>query len=210
VTSDENPISSPNVAPPSSSRTVENRENRCGNSSNTLATVCAAEARGQGPTFWLREKDSPIEAPSSGIVHESYNTFRERALEKRNSAAVNDGDREIDVLYKFWSHFLVRNFNANMYNEFKSLAVDDYSRRGFSGGLDNLIHFYSSTLLSNRTIPDEVVGGLVDLINSETRNDKRPMFDSLRSAWRNGAFSLKNRRKIDRLLGPKTKAELKE
>jgi la-related protein 1 len=97
-----------------------------------------------------------------------------------------------------------------MYNEFKSLAVDDYSRRGFSGGLHNLIHFYSSALLSNRTIPDEVVRGLVDLINSETRNDKRPMFDGLRSAWRNGAFSLKNRRKIDRLLDLKTKAELKE
>jgi hypothetical protein len=97
-----------------------------------------------------------------------------------------------------------------MYNEFKSLAVDDYSRRGFSGGLNNLVRFYSSALLSNRSIPDEVVRDLVDLINTETGNDKRPMFDSLRSAWRNAAFNLKNRRKIDRLLDPKTKAELKE
>ena len=55
----------------------------------------------RGPTFWLGEKDSPIEIPSSGIAHESYDTVRERAFEKPNSAAVNDvndGDREIDVL----------------------------------------------------------------------------------------------------------------
>ncbi|BCS09970.1 hypothetical protein ALUC_30787A [Aspergillus luchuensis] len=47
----------------------------------------------------------------------------------------------MDVLYQIWSRFLVQNFNAQMYNEFKSLAFDDFFARNVSGGFFSLHTF---------------------------------------------------------------------
>lgn len=53
-------------------------------------------------------------------------SFKKRVLEKRNLTATYDVDRDMNVLHKFWSHFLVPNFNAQMYNEFRSISADGY------------------------------------------------------------------------------------
>lgn len=171
----------------------------------------ASEASCHLPIFWVQERDSPREVLSSGFVHESYSVFRKRALEKRDLTSTQDGDRDMDVLYQFWSHFLVQNFNAQMYNEFRSLALDDLSARNAGNGFNRLIEFYGSSLSSNRLIPDEVARDLVDLVRKDSTSEcGRAAFEALRSAWRDGSFNSKNRKKIDCVLDAGLRAELEK
>jgi la-related protein 1 len=165
---------------------------------------------GHMPTFWVKDKDNPIECLPADIVHKSYNEFRKQTLDKRRPFTTTDGHLDMDVLYQFWSHFLVRNFNSKMYDEFRSLAFDDLSTRESSTGLKNLIRFYDSVLSSNRVISDGVAQDLVDLVKSESEASERPTFQKLRSAWRNGAFNLKNRKKIDCIIDESLRAELEK
>ena len=67
--------------------------------------------------------------------------FENELLRNDFLTAARDGDHDMEVMCQFWSHFLVHNFNAQMYNEFRSLALDDFSARCASNGLNGHIHF---------------------------------------------------------------------
>lgn len=162
------------------------------------------------PIFWVKDKDTPLESLPTDVVHESYNVFRRGALDNRRSTTFDDGTVDMDILYQFWSHFLVRNFNFNMYHEFRGLAFDDFSSRNCNIGLKHLIKFYDGALSSHSPLPDIVAQDLVDLVKSEADVNERQMFQRLRSAWRNGAFSLKTRKKIDHLLDDHLRVELEK
>ncbi|KAL1958588.1 hypothetical protein VTO42DRAFT_4185 [Malbranchea cinnamomea] len=162
-------------------------------------------------TFWLKCNDKPIESLSTDLVHESYNAFRTKTLEKRLSTPATERLLDMDVLYQFWSHFLVRNFNSKMYNEFKSLAFDDLSSRKSDIGLKHLIKFYDAALsTSSLVISDEVARDVVDLARSELNEKEKPVFRRLRSAWRNGAFNLRSRKKIDGIIDDRLRTELEK
>lgn len=97
-----------------------------------------------------------------------------------------------------------------MYNEFKSLAFDDFTSRKSDVGLKHLTKFYDGALSSNLVISDGVAHDVVDSARSEFDKMEKPVFRSLRSAWRNGAFNLRSRRKIDRIIDDRLRTELEK
>ena len=148
---------------------------------------------GAPPDSWNRE----------GSTVEKYQLLHDRALIERIPGLVSD---DMDWLYQFWSHFLIRNFNLDMYNDFCSTAWED-ADAGNDGGLRHLSQYYSELLTGPRILTERLAKDIVKLAEMEP-NNKRPTFYKLRSQWRNGAFSFKSRKVIDKFLSPEFKAEL--
>ncbi|EEP78616.1 predicted protein [Uncinocarpus reesii 1704] len=191
-----------------SSADLDQRRRAAGLTNSSLVKS-SVQVGGQTPSFWIKSKNNtPIESLSTDLVHESYTIFRKQALDKRLSDSSSETPVDMDVLYQFWSHFLVRNFNSRMYDEFRSLAFDDISSRNSSTGLQYLIKFYAGILSSDKVIPDGIARDLVSLVQSEMNTNEKPTFGQLRRAWRDGAFNLKSRKKVDGLLDESLRAEL--
>lgn len=95
-----------------------------------------------------------------------------------------------------------------MYQEFHQTAYEDAERNDSIVGLKNLIQYYSESILGHKSISDQIASDFLSLIKSESNRKERPAFDKLRAAWRNGAFNLKNRKKLDGMIDVSLKAEL--
>lgn len=139
-------------------------------------------------------------------MHEPYLNFRTRALAQREDPG--DEKPDMDHLYEFWADFLVKNFNASIYHEFRTLAHDDAVNQS-NTGLRYLVRYYDSTLNSDRPMPDEIANDLVSFVKGE-RPEHKQAYSKLRAAWRNGAFNMKSRYKVDRILDADLKAELEK
>lgn len=157
------------------------------------------------PVFWAKDGASIQELHHEGLAHEPYLSLHDRALEQRMQGR---GDEDMEFLYQFWSHFLIRNFNLGMYEEFRALAMD-HQQHGFSNGHKHLIRYYETLLLGKAPLSDRIAQDVVAMAESET-GDSRPAFQKLRSAWRNGAFNLKSRKKVDNILSPELRTELEK
>jgi len=100
------------------------------------------------------------------------------------------------VLYQFWSHFLVRNFNTRMFLEFHQLAEED-KERGVADGMQNLVKYYAAALLHHMPLREVVLTHLMELVKTEKESDgQMPVLKILRSAWRNGTLNPVTREKI--------------
>lgn len=91
--------------------------------------------------------DDPSALPYAHfLVHKEYTPFKAATLEKRSTgSAVND----MTVLYRFWRHFLTGHFNRSIYNEFRSLALEDLSGNNNFGYI-YLLRFYVDNHLYNK------------------------------------------------------------
>jgi la-related protein 1 len=157
------------------------------------------------PVMWVKgQQPQPLPESDNG---ELYTTLRTRALKRRENSKSSETHPDMKVLYEFWSHFLVRNFNLSMYYDFRQCANEDAKRQDFTG-LHQLITYYDEILNRKKVINETLASHYVELVKSEDQSGDRPGFQKLRAAWRNGALDLKSRKKIDSFVDSQLREEL--
>lgn len=160
--------------------------------------------------FWIKDNDKPVGTLPSDLTPEPYVQLRHKALDQRSRAASGKCPYDLDVLYQFWSHFLIRNFNYSMYSDFKHLAGEDAAERDSIIGRRNLAKYYNQALNSSNQMPLRVAKDYVTFIKTEVQNanDNSPAFKALHRAWRDGALNLRNRKRLSDLLDNELRVRL--
>ena len=150
--------------------------------------------------YWVKDQDIPVDSMPPDILHESHFHLRSKALQQRQNTPSGSTCYDMEVFYQFWSHFLIRNFNTRMYEEFQRLALDDEVHNGMDVGLLSLIKLYTQCLLSPQTMARYlVVRDYVTLVEFED-DGYCPAFTHLQSDLESRCLHSSSRRRSQRLL----------
>lgn len=95
--------------------------------------------------------------------------------------------------YRFWAQCLTRNFNLQLYNEFRRLAIDDLFTRHNNYGVNALTNFYHSYLVNARPLRDEVIRDMVHLSRAPFKDYHHVINNLLYSALSTGLMEHDNR-----------------
>ena len=152
------------------------------------------------PVRWTTDADFPVKMPSH-MSQERYNELRKKSMEKHETFNGGDIPYEMELLYCFWPHYLVMNFNKRMYDEFRQFAFEDQGK-GSKFGMSQLHSFYDQSMNIREpfVVSDEVANDFLALIKQEGSSGERWAYHILRKYWRNGAWSMRNRSKITKLI----------
>jgi len=95
-----------------------------------------------------------------------------------------------------------------MYDEFSFLAHADMVYQASSFGMHRLQAYYHKAFVSDFLIPDQVAMDYASFVQSEDADGEYNALLNLRSAWRNGATNMRNRKKLGDYMNSELKAEL--
>jgi la-related protein 1 len=151
--------------------------------------------------FWVKDKQSPAHELPENASSQLYVELRANALEQRSQAPTGVCPPDMAVLYQFWSHFLVRNFNKRMYEQFRQLAENDVKDRSSNVGWDHLIKYYQSAVLGEIPIRSIVAKDLMSFIETESEGDNSSMSKDLLSLWKSEDLNEQTRESL-RSLAP--------
>ena len=206
----------PDAASSSTSKSMTNGDSHTNGTaedsfSSTSSPTKLSSADPTSNVFWVKDSDFPLGNLPQGLASYPYLRLKEEALQQRAEAVTGTCPAKLSILYQFWCHFLIRNFSSAMYEEFKSVANEDARDRYNFQGLQSLVKFYSQSLNSkNHLLRDRVAKDYVELVNDTPKGMKDAPFKELRTAWRDGALNLKNRKKLADVLDASLKKKLDE
>lgn len=144
-----------------------------------------SESRGTG---------SPHHKKSIPVHNQSTEMFRKHAFGVQDPRVTSKSGPYVGPPYRSWSQYLSRNFNLQLYNEFRRLATDELFTRHNDYGFNALMDFYRSCLLSSRRLPDEVISDLVHLSRAENSNFPAYVQELLSSVIDSGQMEISNRK----------------
>lgn len=152
--------------------------------------------------FWVKDQEHPVQSES--LPHDAnvvlYTELYRSALKQREAVPIGNCPYDMVVLYQFWSHFLIRNFNTGMYDDFRRLAFEDIAQRSSDVGMRCLVKYYGEALSSQSDMRQRVARHYLDIVMTEADHEG-PAFTQLRTAWRDGSVSESNRQMISAFMG---------
>ncbi|ETI22085.1 hypothetical protein G647_06156 [Cladophialophora carrionii CBS 160.54] len=146
--------------------------------------------------------ETQLPPPQPGQYDQTYLSLHDVAFQQRQMG-IKDA---LEPLYNFWTDFLVDKFNLGMYQEFKNTAVNDL-QEGNDSGMSHLVRYFGKVLSGPVPISERLAVDMVHLSRDE-QSEKRPVFQTMRAAWRNGATNMKTIKRLGDALSAEEKAEL--
>ncbi|KAL7272182.1 hypothetical protein RUND412_005030 [Rhizina undulata] len=154
--------------------------------------------KSQSEVGWFVSADAQkVQESQDVLVHKPYTHFRNQSLKQREVSGPGK-TRDMVTLYKFWAHFLPKRFNGIMYNEFKTLSLQDaevFARVG----LEYLFQFYEEAIMMGQ-FSQELIRDFIALAKKDGKNGYATGPDKLKASLANPALNVHHRAMIEGLI----------